>query len=389
MNRLSLVKLVLLSVVSITLASCSNVKDTAEPPVELMPIEVGVLIDPIWQHSLGGKQGRALSELTPLVREERLYAAVAEGDVFAFDAKTGKELWNVDTDKRISAGVSGNDSAVFFGGQNGEIVALNIENGQPIWQKQLNSETVVPPAVNNDYVIVLGGNGTVFCLSASNGELVWSKKLNMPKLSLKGNAKPHLIGDVVYLGLDNGQVMALFLENGRSLWRSTIGLQRGKTELDRLADVDMLTVDLRGALFASAYNGSTVLINPANGQLGWGREIPSATTAQIDADSLYLVDDISKVWKLDKRTGKTRWLSNKLRARALSGVAPVNNGVALVSDFEGYVHALDVDTGSIIGRNQLFESPLSGDIQWSGGVFYALSINGKLVAFRVNRVSTQ
>lgn len=365
-----------------SLVACSNIKDTAEQPVELEPIQAAWDIDRVWRRNLGGKQGHVFADLSPVVRDNRLYAINSEGKAFAFNAKTGKSLWRIDTKKRVSAGLGVNDTALFFGEQNGEIVALDIDNGKMLWQKQLNTETSVSPVANDGYVVVLGSNGTVFCLSADTGEPIWSKKISVPKLSLKGNARPFLIGSMAYLGLDNGQVMALSLADGRSVWRSTVGVQRGRTELDRLADVDMLAVDLDGALFASSYSGSTVLMNPTNGQLGWQRDISSAFTAHVDAKGLYLVDDISKVWKLDKRSGKTLWLSNKLRARGLSGITSVG-GVILVSDFEGYVHLLDVNSGKIVGRSQLFDSAVSGDIQYSDGLFYALTRNGQLLAIKL------
>lgn len=367
-----------------SLVACSNIKDTAEQPVELEPIQATWSINRVWQRNLGGGQGKTVVDLSPVVRDDRVYAVNTKGRVFAFNAQTGKSQWRVDTKKHFSAGLGVNDSALFLGEQNGAIIALDIDSGQTLWQKQLNTETSVSPVANDDYVIVLGANGTVFCLSTDGGELVWSKKLNVPKLSLKGNARPFLIGGVVYLGLDNGQVLALSLVDGRTAWRTTIGVQRGRTELDRLADVDMLTVDLDGALFASSYSGSTVLMNPTNGQLGWQRDIPSSSTAQVDADGLYLVDDISKVWKLDKRSGKTLWLSNKLRARGLSGIASVE-GVVLVSDYEGYVHLLDTASGQIVGRKQLLDSAVSGDIQYAGGLFYALTREGKLLAIKLTQ----
>lgn len=368
-----------------SLLGCSNIKDTAEQPVELEPIQATWVVDRVWQHSLGGGQKKVAADLSPVVRGGQVYVANAKGTVFAFNAQTGKKIWRSETAKRVSAGLGVNDSALFLGEQNGEILALNIDNGNILWKKQLKTETSVSPVANDEYVIVLGSNGTVFCLSADTGNQIWSKKLSVPKLSLKGNARPFLIGGVAYLGLDNGQVVALSLVDGRTIWRSTIGVQRGRTELDRLADVDMLKVDLDGALFASSYSGSTVLMNPANGQLGWQRDISSASTAQVDSNALYLVDDISKVWKLDKRSGKTLWLSNKLRARGLSGIATVGD-VIMVSDYEGYLHLLDASSGQIVGRKQLLDSAVSGDIQYADELFYAFTRSGKLLAIKLKEL---
>lgn len=374
---------IFLCLTALCLVGCSNIKDTAEPPVELEPIQAQWSIDRVWQHNLGGEQGKTVADLSPVVRDGDVYAVNAQGRVFAFDAQTGKTRWRTDTKQQVSAGLGVNDASLFFTEQNGFVIAMDADNGDILWKKQLNTESIVSPVANNEYVVVLGFNGTVYCLSATNGELVWSKSLSVPKLSLRGNARPALVGDLVYLGLDNGQVAAFSVENGRGLWRSTVGIQRGRTELDRLADVDMLTVDLSGALFASSYNGSTVLMNPSNGQLGWQRDISTASTAQVDDDSLYLVDTVSKVWKLDKRTGKTRWLSNQLRARAVSGISPLGGDVLMVSDFEGYVHLLDNSSGQIVGRKQLFDSPLSGDVKRANGVYYVLTRAGKLLALKL------
>lgn len=370
------------------LTACSNIKDTAEQPVELSDIQPTWSIKRVWQHSLGGEQASTSTDLLPVVRGDNVYAINTQGKVFAFNALTGKSVWRVETRKVVSAGLGGNDETLFFGEQNGSVIALSSDDGRVLWSKNINTELSVAPVANDEYVVVLGSDGTIFCLSALSGDVIWTKQTNVPALSLKGNARPFLIGGVVYLGLDNGQVVAFVLDNGRGVWRSTVGLQRGKTELDRLADVDMLTVDLDGALFASAYNGITVLMNPRNGQLGWQRNIASAATAQVDSENLYLVDVLSKIWKLNKRSGQTEWVSEKLRARAVSGVAPVHSNALVVTDFEGYVHVLDVASGQIVGRKRIFDKPLSGDIVFAHGYYYMLSVDGRLVAIKLKALRT-
>ena len=59
----------------------------------------------------------------------------------------------------------------------------------------------------------------------------------------------------------------------------------------------------------------------------------------------------------------------------------VHQGRILVSDFEGYLHWLDAETGEIVARTRAGSERLIGGPVVDGDRVYALSMNGKLRVF--------
>jgi outer membrane protein assembly factor BamB len=64
---------------------------------------------------------------------------------------------------------------------------------------------------------------------------------------------------------------------------------------------------------------------------------------------LYVTDDKGAVHALDKTTGSSIWKQDKLALRQPSGPQLVGDFVAVV-DIEGYLHVIDRNDGSLVGR---------------------------------------
>ena len=110
----------------------------------------------------------------------KLYSASREGDVIAFDPKTGKELWSADLsdvkdersfwDSRVSALLSGGPSAglnkVFIGSENGKVYALNAQTGEFVWEANIKGEVINAPAVDSGIVVVNSASGVMKALNA-------------------------------------------------------------------------------------------------------------------------------------------------------------------------------------------------------------------------------
>ena len=62
-----------------------------------------------------------------------------------------------------------------------------------------------------------------------------------------------------------------------------------------------------------------------------------------------MTDDKGAVHALDKTTGASAWKQDKLAQRRPSGPQILGEHVAVV-DVEGYVHLLDPNDGSLVGR---------------------------------------
>ncbi|HLF66437.1 MAG TPA: PQQ-binding-like beta-propeller repeat protein, partial [Gammaproteobacteria bacterium] len=106
----------------------------------------------------------------------------------------------------------------------------------------------------------------------------------------------------------------------------------------------------------------------------------------VNHKAVFITDDESRIWALDRQTGDTLWRQPDLRNRELTAPTPYKNMI-VVGDFEGYVHILRMDTGQIIGRTQIDSKPIHTPVlAWDDSLF-VLSSSGKLARFILVPVS--
>ena len=171
----------------------------------------------------------------------------------------------------------------------------------------------------------------------------------MPVLSLTGNSEPLVDGQLVFAGFDDGNLIAYNRDNGQTVWESTISLPSGRTEVERLVDLDGRFVLRDGVIYVTSFQGKLAAVQAVSGDLLWSREFSSFQAIAIDQDALYLSADNSHLWSIDRRTGTAFWKQDVLNARKITAPAVFGDKL-VVADLDGYLHWFDKTDGSLIGR---------------------------------------
>jgi outer membrane protein assembly factor BamB len=371
-------------------------------PTPLTAIASPIGVKKLWSTGVGDGEGELWLRQHPTLDGNRVYVVDDSGDVLALDAGTGKKLWSTQAvilkGKRgkwtfwkreaLEAGLTSSpgvgNGMVVVGGRNGEVVALAAETGEKRWAVKVTSEVLSAPLVLPDKVVVRSNDGRVFGLDATDGSRKWVFDRGLPTLSLRGNSSP--IGGangLVYVGYDDGSVVAIRLDDGQKVWEQTVAEPEGRSEIDRMADIDgdmQLGTD---ELYAVSMHNQVMAISAGNGQPLWNHEIGSANGLTMTADKILLSDSQGNVWALDRATGNSLWKQDMLARRVLT--TPVVQGdYAVVGDLEGYLHWLRLDNGQIVGRAKVEKAALRGAPQVSpDGVLYALSNEGELAAYKL------
>lgn len=356
--------------------------DNALPPAELKSIDQPITIQKLWDSQVGSGTNGNFVKLTPALEVNRIYAAGRQGTVMALEADNGESIWEVDTELPISAGVGLGDGLVLVGTDEGEVVALHAKDGKEAWRAQVSSEVLATPRTAGGVVVVRTVDGKFIGLNARNGERLWVYVHTVPVLTLRGTAAPLLAQGVAITGLDTGRLLVLSLSNGVPLWEKTIAPPSGRTELDRLVDIDAEPRVVNDKLYVAAYQGNITAIDLRNGNTLWSRNFSSHTGLEVDNQQVYFADDNDAIWSLDRRTGGTLWKQTALTGREL--ITPVVSGnYVLVGDFEGYVHWLDKSNGKIVGRARADDESIGVAPLVRGDIAFVLSEGGKLSAFQV------
>ncbi len=369
------------------LAACSSKKGSVREPATLQDIsEPRLQPRTAWRVNAGdGSDGR-VSGLRLHLEEDALYTADVDGQVFAYARDTGKLLWRSATGARVISGPTVNGNAVYVGTLDAEVIALSRADGSELWRQTVSSEVHGAPAADGEVVVVRSVDGRVFGLSTGQGLPIWNFDRAVPSLVLRGNSMPLVGAGRVIIGMDNGRVASLSLNDGQPLWEQAVAVPSGRTELERITDIDGDLLDAQSCVVASSFGGELACLNFESGQVQWRRPIRNYADMAVSSDKLFVTDEAGTIWAVDLSTGAAAWKQEALQYRRLSGAA-FHAGYVVVGDFEGYLHWLDPSTGAIVARKRIGSDPIITAPVSDDERLYAINAFGRLTAIET-RIST-
>ncbi len=371
------------------LQGCGTFMDPTEwfaGPDVVEPSPLVELDDPaqpqtLWTRQVGvGTDGQRLG-LSPYLADGILFVADARGRVEALGAQDGRPRWSVDLDIPLTGGPGAGEGLVLLGGGEADVLALSIEDGSLRWTAEVSSEVLSVPAVTAGAVIVQTIDGKVIGLEVTNGNQRWRYEREVPALTLRGTGSPVVSGGAVYVGMSGGRLVALRADNGGVLWDATVTAPSGRSELERLADIDGDPIVLGGGIFVATYQGEVAALEQSSGRAAWRQDLSVHSSLGADRQGIYASDADGVVWGLDIRSGTVRWRQEALKYRGLSDVAVVD-GLVVVGDFEGYLHWLDAEDGSLVARNRVGSAPITSGLLVVDGVLYVQGDGGDVAAIR-------
>nr|WP_149193436.1 outer membrane protein assembly factor BamB [Luteimonas suaedae] len=353
-------------------------------PAELTDFTPSVSVSRIWTASAGKGEKRIGAGQAPTVADGRVYAAAIEGGVRAFDLQSGATLWHHESDLRLSGGPGVGEGLVVAGGLEGDVLALDAESGSERWRARVGNEVIAAPAIGQGIVIVRSNDGRVTAFDAASGERRWFWVRDLPPLTVRGNDAPVLGPGYVFVGNDDGTVVALGLADGRPIWEQAVGQPDGRTDLERMTDIDGSPVLDETILYASSYKQQTMAIEAPSGRPLWSSDRGGAGRIGLGSDRLVVADPAGTVWALDKNGGSALWQQDVLARRNLSSAA-VQDGHAVVGDFDGYLHWLKLENGELAARTRAGRAAIKGAPVIADGILVVQNIKGDLSAYRLEQ----
>lgn len=366
------------------LTACDNSKDV-DPPAELVDIQPKLKVQKLWSESLGGKGDRLRLALQPTVVNGVLYAASHKGEVLALAANSGKRLWRAKTKLSLSAGPGVGDGLVVVGANDGWLVAFDAATGKERWRHLSSGEVLSRPLVADGLVIVRTVDGRLHALAAADAAVRWTVEESVPRLSLRGAAPPVLAQDVVVTGFDNGRLVGVDVKTGDTLWNVSISTASGRTELDRLIDIDAAAQSIGKDIYVVGFQGRVAMLEVDTGQIWWARDLSSYRGLSLGENELFITDAHSVVSALRRTDGNPQWEQSALRQRGLTAPA-LDNDALVVGDFEGYVHWLNKQDGAVLARTKTDGERITNAPVAADGRVFIQTDGGKLIAFQTRPI---
>ena len=371
----------ILFIVVLILTACSS-KDEVKPQ-ELTDFTAEGSFQLLWQKKLKSKQDTFGYQLRPAPISGALYTADVDGGVYRYQADNGQLEWQTNVNHVISAGPGVSDTVIVVAGSDGQVTALDADSGSQLWQIQVSSEVLSPPVIDRNRVIIRSMDGRVYGLSINNGERQWLFSSEVPNLTLRGTGTPLAKGGRLYVGLDDGGVVALNIVNGDVIWQQNVVNNQGKTEIERLSDIDGDMGVVATDLYVSSVANKTLAVATESGQLLWRNDHGSNTGVTVSRRFIYLADNESVIRQIDRSNGELGWLVDDFKYRELT--RPVFYlGDLLVGDLAGYIHIIDAFTGKVLNRKQMGKNHFYGSPVVDGNVVFTYNKDGTLTAFRYN-----
>lgn len=381
-----MIRYLLIVISLLTLISCSDT-DNSEPPAELLEFKQSIHIKELWSNDTGEGVDQLFVKLFPLVVDEHIVAVDRLGLVSAYNLETGNRLWQTDLKTVISGGVGGNSQNLVLTSRNGHVILLD-NKGKLLWKVDASSEVLMPAQIAAGLIIVRTVDGRISALNLEDGSEKWTYKRDVPALTLRGNSVPIIEQSYVFNGLDNGRLVALDLLDGHTVFDTVVATPSGRSELERLVDIDGHSVIKDETLYMASYQGRVISIDVRRGQSNWVRKLSTYSGVELAGNALFISDDKDHIWSLDASNGATLWKTEKLMYRKLTRPVAMKNTL-VVADYEGYLHWLSAFDGHFMARIETDGSGVIVPPIIHNGKMYVLTRKGTLSAYSIQSTGKQ
>ncbi len=349
-----------------------------------------------WQVSIGEGSSRYGELLAgPVVFDGVVYTKDSKSQVSAFRATDGKELWETDVapedvdNQAWGGGVTYDGGKLFVTTGYGQVVALNAADGKEVWRTVIGVPMREAPTVADGHVLVVDVNNEIFALAETTGDKQWTYAGIPETAELAGGSSPAIENETAVVPFSSGELVALRLENGRTVWQDSLAATRRFDAISTLADIHGRPVIDRGRVIAVSHSGRVASIDLRTGERAWEQEVGGTYTPWVAGDFIYLLSTSGEVICLTRADGRVRWLTQldqwddmEDKEDPIHWAGPVLAGDRLILvGSNGQAWSLSPYTGKALGRIDLpeggFLAPVVAD-----NTLYLTTNDGQLTALR-------
>jgi outer membrane protein assembly factor BamB len=211
------------------------------------------------------------------------------GVVYALDAATGEELWEVETAPMESFPLPVVDGVVFVTDINGDLWFIDAATGEPRARYRSGESLVAAPVVGEGMAFLALKGGRIDAIQPDSGERQWSAQLPSETENVEFPFIVSIADGVLFVRF-TGQLLALDASNGQILW-----------ELETYNDPTVGD----SIVYVADVNDRLIAVDVLSGATLW-RGPTGRGSYTVAGDTLYASVDGSLI-ALDAKTGLARW----------------------------------------------------------------------------------
>ena len=325
------------------------------------------------------KVGVITTPIFALQQGDNVAVASSQGQVALINAMTGQDVWRLQLDTPIQAGVGGDGQRLAVINQNNEVLA--IEAGKVLWRYRLPAMSYTAPLVAGGRVFVLSADRVVTALDGASGQKLWTQQRpGGEPLVLQQAGLLMSFGDTLLAGW-GGRLAALNPNTGVVRWESLVGSTRGTNEVERLVDLVAGASRQGSTLCVRAFQSAVSCLDVGRGNTLWTR--PAQGHVGLDGDErlVFGVESDSKVVAWQRPDGQTAWTQSDLRFQGLTAPLVLGRSVVM-GDEKGLIHFLSRVDGQTLQRMSTDGSAIVGKPVAVGQTLVVVTRTGGIFGFR-------
>ncbi|MBB3899679.1 PQQ-like beta-propeller repeat protein [Roseococcus suduntuyensis] len=351
----------------------------------------------VWRSSIGTGTGyRQRMTAPPLVEGETVYAMDAMGRVSALDIARGSRRWQRDTRPEDSRGgalggaMALHEGSLYVVTGMAEVMALDPATGEIRWRAPMPSAARGGIAVAGGRILVPNIENNVVAFSTQDGSRAWSFRGTPVQALMLGQPSPAVDGDIAVMGLASGEIVALRVADGRTVWTESLGMARsGAPSLSDISAITAMPVIDRGRVHVTSVGGTSASLDLRSGRRVWERDVGGPVTVAAAGDWVWLLSREAELICMGREDGRIRWITalpsfgdpDRRRDPILYGPPVLGGGRLLLTSSTGQAIEVDADAGEIIARSRLPSGcTLQPALALEGA--YLLVDSGSVVALR-------
>jgi outer membrane protein assembly factor BamB len=240
----------------------------------------------------------------PVIVGDRVVVPLTSGLIVARVLSDGEDAWSAAI---VASGplIAGEQVIVVPAGM--VIEGLDVATGRTRWKAETGTLTA-PLLVRGGWVIAVG-DGRIMAFRERDGGLVWSQEITLVE------RRPTADGDMLFVPLKEGRVVALNLLDGKQMWNVPVG---GDPSEPFAAG---------GRVYVQA-GGALLCLHAHSGYVEWPFKIGASIvgTLAVDDDNIYMAAMDNQIWTFDRGDGE-RKKTDDLRYRPIGSPILIGNAV--------------------------------------------------------------
>lgn len=348
-----------LAILSAALMGCSSnkVKKEKIKPNPLPKLAQSTSLVPVFSQSVASTTKEDPLRLQLAADQGVIFLVNPNGTVSAYKGK--QRLWETRVTKsELSSGVAADDGVVVVGNKKGQLFGLDQTTGEQKWTAQLSGALISPALIHTGRAIIVANDGTVFAYDIQTGKQAWTYKLPNVQFSLRGQAAPVAIdASTVVIGTANGYVYAIDSLSGVPRMQRRVAVTEGRSDVQRLLDITGNPVVSGQFLVTTSFQGQVTVLDLNQQMIVWSEDASSIFGPAVYDNKVFVSKADGKLVAYDLMSGQVLWENDQLLNRNLSNPVVLGNTL-VVGDYEGVLHLIDPNAGTLVGR-----SSTSGDVR--------------------------